>query len=103
MSPKASLKCVNVAKVMPHKGVMSDMEGKPEVMQLSAAADARVACLLDINLFPLKLLTWPCGTCEPTAGERANPGWVHTSLWWETEYFDRGSGGKSMGYGVLEV
>ena len=44
------------------------------------ASHARVACLLDINLFPLKRLTWPCGTCEPMDGERANPGWAHTSL-----------------------
>ena len=50
------------------------------MQHLCDAAYARVPCLLDINLFPLKLLTWPCGTCEPTAEERANPGWAHTSL-----------------------
>ena len=76
---------------MAHKDV-SDVQGKPGMMQLCDAAHPRVPSLLDINLFPVKRLTWPCGTCEPTAGERANPGWVHTSLCREMEYFDRGYG-----------
>ena len=87
---------------MAHKDV-SDVQGKPGMMQLCDAAHPRVPSLLDINLFPVKRLTWPCGTCEPTAGERANPGWVHTSLWREMLHFDRGSGDKSMEYGVLKV
>ena len=60
------------------------------MQHLCDAGYARVACLLDINLFPLKLLTWPCGTCEPMDVERANPGWAHTSLHESKTCFARG-------------
>ena len=79
MCPQKQPSKCHRGKIMPHKSV-SDVEGKPGMMQLCDAAHPRVSSLLDINLFPVKRLTWPCGTCEPTAGERANPGWVHTSL-----------------------